>query len=82
MLKLPPADPKLSPSAQIIARAEMAKNINLLNEALGDIKLTPEEEQILMWLCQWEYSTLKNIISAFQKAQPIKERRKTRCLIE
>lgn len=45
-----------------------ARNIRILNEALGNTKLTAAEERSLVWLCGWETSTLKNIISAFQKA--------------
>ena len=41
----------------------------MLNEALGDIELTPQEERSLIWLCGWEPSTLKHIISAFKKAK-------------
>lgn len=41
----------------------------MLNEALGDIELTPQEESSLIWLCGWETSTLKNIISAFKKSK-------------
>lgn len=45
------------------------KNIDMLNEALGDIELKPQEESSLIWLCGWETSTLKNIISAFKKSK-------------
>ncbi len=45
------------------------KNIDILNEALGDIILTQEEERSLIWLSVWETSTVKNIISAFNKAK-------------
>lgn len=45
------------------------KHIDMLNEALGDIELTPQEESSLIWLCGWETSTLKNIISAFKKSK-------------
>lgn len=44
------------------------KNIDILNGALGDIQLTKEEERSLIWLSSWETSTIKNIISAFEKA--------------
>lgn len=44
------------------------KNIDILNGALGDIELTLEEERSLIWLSSWETSTVKNIISAFKKA--------------
>lgn len=44
------------------------KHIDMLNKALGDVVLSPEEERSLIWLCGWETSTLANIISAFEKA--------------
>ena len=44
------------------------KNIDILNGALGDIELTLEEERSLIWLSSCETSTVKNIISAFKKA--------------
>jgi len=43
------------------------KHIDMLNQALGDIQLTLEEERSLIWLCGWETSTLKHVISAFEK---------------
>jgi hypothetical protein len=51
------------------AIAEEKRNIDLLNEALGDIDLTPAQERSLLWLCGWEPSTVKHIISAFEKAR-------------
>lgn len=45
------------------------RNIDILNGALGDIQLTQEEERSLIWLSSWEPSTVKNIISAFEKAK-------------
>jgi len=48
----------------------MAKRINMINEALGDVQLSPAEERTLLWLCEmWETSTVKHIISAFKKAK-------------
>lgn len=48
--------------------SEMAeKNIDLLNKVFGDVELTKEEEYSLLWLADWETSTIKNIISAFKK---------------
>lgn len=49
--------------------ASEKKHIDMLNEALGDIKLTPQEERSLIWFCGWETSTLKHIILAFKKAE-------------
>ena len=45
------------------------KNIDILNGALGNIELTQEEERSLIWLSNWETSTVKHIISAFEKAK-------------
>lgn len=45
------------------------KNIDILNGALGDINLTLEEERSLIWLSSFETSTVKQIISAFEKAK-------------
>lgn len=45
------------------------ENINILNEALGDITLTQEEERSLIWLSMWEKSTVKHIITAFSKVK-------------
>jgi len=47
------------------------KHIDILNKALGNIELTETEERSLIWLCGWETSTLKNIISAFIKAKGV-----------
>ncbi|AQS08318.1 hypothetical protein CLOBY_03900 [Clostridium saccharobutylicum] len=43
------------------------KNIDILNEVLGGISLTQEEERSLIWLSLWETSTVNNIIAAFSK---------------
>lgn len=45
------------------------RNIDILNEALGNVILTQEEERSLIWLSIWETSTVKNIISAFSKVK-------------
>ncbi len=44
-------------------------NIAILNEVLGDIELTPEEENSLMWLAGWEITTVMNIVTIFEKAE-------------
>lgn len=49
-------------------------HIDMLNKALGDIELTKEEERSLIWLCGWETSTIKHIISAFNKAEKSRPR--------
>lgn len=60
-----------------MAIAAEGKNIDILNEALGDIELTAWEQDSLVWLCGWETSTLKHIISAFEKAGANKQIKKT-----
>lgn len=44
-------------------------NINMLNDVLGDIELTPAEERTLIWLCGWETSTVEHIVSVFEKVR-------------
>lgn len=43
------------------------KNIELLNILFGSIELSPTEERSLIWLSTIETSTIKNILSAFNK---------------
>lgn len=53
----------------VLANENKNKNIDLLNEVLGDVELTPSEEKSLTWLCGWHSSTVRNVISAFMKAK-------------
>lgn len=69
MIKIPIGKRNLSDGSLSLE----AKHIAMLNEALGDIDLTPAEEKSLVWLCGWETSTLKHVISAFQKAEQSKK---------
>lgn len=64
MIKYPTEPRNVTESFLITER----KHIDMLNNALGDIELTKEEERSLIWLCGWETSTLKHVISAFEKA--------------
>ncbi len=41
--------------------------INMINEALEGIEITPDEEKSLIWLSNWELSTIENIIRAFKR---------------
>lgn len=43
------------------------ENIALLNKTIGDIELTEQEERTLIWLSQWEKSTVENVISILNK---------------
>ena len=52
----------------IVYAAEQRK-IDLLNQVLGETELTAQEENTLIWLAGWEDSTVRHIISAFEKAK-------------
>ena len=45
------------------------RRIDLLNQVLGEAELTAQEENTLIWLAGWEDSTVRHIISAFEKAK-------------
>lgn len=45
------------------------RRIDLLNQVLGEAELTTQEENTLIWLAGWEDSTVRHIISAFEKAK-------------
>ena len=45
------------------------RRIDLLNQVLGEAELTTQEENTLIWLSGWEDSTVRHIISAFEKAK-------------
>lgn len=45
------------------------RRIDLLNQVLGEVELTAQEENTLIWLAGWEDSTVRHIISAFEKAK-------------
>lgn len=45
------------------------RRIDLLNQVLGEAELTTQEENTLIWLSRWEDSTVRYIISAFEKAK-------------
>lgn len=45
------------------------RKIDLLNQVLGETELTAQEENTLIWLAGWEDSTVRHIISAFEKAK-------------
>ena len=40
----------------------------MLNEVFGDVELSEEETRTLIWLTNWDTSTVKNIVSAIKKA--------------
>lgn len=45
------------------------RKIDLLNQVLEEAELTAQEENTLIWLAGWEDSTVRHIISAFEKAK-------------
>lgn len=74
MLKLPPAVPTRTPRAQAESRKLQAENIEILNQALGDINFSHSEEEALISLSRtFMPSDLRALISAFEKAQPARE---------
>lgn len=40
----------------------------MLNEVFGGVELSEEETRILIWLTNWDTSTVENIVSAIKKA--------------
>jgi len=44
------------------------KYISMLNEVFGGVELSEEETRTLIWLTNWDNSTMKNIVSAVKKA--------------
>lgn len=44
-----------------------ARRIMALNEIFGNVKLTEEENRILVWLAGWDEDTVENVLSAIRK---------------
>lgn len=63
--------PKEKRNLSSYALEHESTNIRILNEVLGNTELTAAEERSLIWLCGWETSTIKNIVSAFQKVRQL-----------
>lgn len=51
-----------------LAYEEEKENLAMLNDVIGQTKLTPAEEQIMIWLAGWEKSTVRHIIDVFRKS--------------
>ena len=51
-----------------LAYEEEKENIAMLNDVIGQTKLTPAEEQIMIRLAGWEKSTVRHIIDVFRKS--------------
>lgn len=49
--------------------------IAALNEIFGDVELTAEEMQTMVWLAGWDDSTVTNMISAIRKVMAAAEMR-------
>ncbi len=45
------------------------KKVKILNDVLGDVILTPKEENTLKWLLSWDIETVQNIVTAFSKVK-------------
>ena len=61
--------PKFNPDREnIYFYRSQKKHIAMLNEVFGDVELSEEEIRILIWLTNWDTSTVKNIVSAIKKA--------------
>lgn len=43
------------------------QRIHRLKEVVSGVELTQEEERTLMWLAEWEDSTVDNVISIIKK---------------
>ena len=65
MIKQPEFDPKRE---NIYFYRSQKKYIAMLNEVFGDVKLNEDETRRLIWLTNFDTSTLKNIVSAIKKA--------------
>ncbi|AOY74737.1 DUF4316 domain-containing protein [Clostridium formicaceticum] len=44
------------------------RNIDRLNQVFGNVTLSVEEENSLLWLCCWEDTTIENLVSAISRA--------------
>ena len=51
------------------------RRIAALNEIFGDVELTAEEMQTMVWLAGWDDSTVTNMISAIRKVMAAAEMR-------
>ena len=49
------------------------KRIEKLKKAVFGVKLTQEEEKTLMWLSEWEDSSIDNIVSIIKKVRFLNE---------
>ena len=53
-----------------------ARRIAALNEIFGNVELTAEEMQTMVWLAGWDDSTVTNMISAIRKAMAAEVKRR------
>ncbi len=65
MIKQPKFDPNRE---NIYFYKSQKKHIAMLNEVFEDVELSEEEIRILIWLTNWDTSTVTNIVSAIKKA--------------
>ena len=48
------------------------RQIQKMNEVLADVELTKAEETTLIWLAEWEESTVDHLLSVIEKAARIR----------
>ena len=53
-----------------------ARRIAALNEIFGNVELTAEEMQTLVWLCGGEACTVENVLSVIRKAMAAEAKRR------
>ncbi len=68
MLKQPPQE---SRGVNDLFMEAERKRIDRLNEVIGDLELTPDEERALIWLCGLDDWTINNVISVLKKIKDI-----------
>lgn len=52
------------------------ERIEKLRKAVSGVELTQEEERTLMWLSEWEDSSIDNIVSIIEKVRYLSDRTK------
>ena len=52
------------------------RRIAMLNEIFGNVELSEEEMQTLIWLAGWAENTVENVVSAIRKAMTADAKRR------
>ncbi len=66
MIKQPVKDTRNVSTSFFEAETRRIKRLN--ETCFDDVKLTQEENEMLVWLCGWDERTVEAIISAFSKS--------------